>query len=195
MKWRLEREWPALAALAVLYLFLAVAAPSFYHLENLRDLALANVSVLLVAAGMTLIIVIGQIDISVGSLFAVTSVACGVLVKAGLPLILAPLAAILIGAALGAINGGLISFVRAPSIVVNLEEAKGALTQPDTLHKTGIARREARETLRWLLLIRDAELLPAARLEPLIVEGDQLVAMLTAGTKRLQERIRRDKKH
>ena len=120
MKLKLEREWPALAALAVLYLFLAVAAPSFYHFENLRDLALANVSVLLVAAGMTLVIVIAQIDISVGSLFAVTSVAYGVLVKEGVPLLLAPFAAILIGALLGAINGGLISFVRAPSIVVTL---------------------------------------------------------------------------
>jgi rhamnose transport system permease protein len=120
MKLKLEREWPALAALAVLYIFLAVAAPSFYHFENLRDLALANVSVLLVAAGMTLVIVIAQIDISVGSLFAVTSVAYGVLVKDGVPLLLAPFAAILIGALLGAINGGLISFVRAPSIVVTL---------------------------------------------------------------------------
>ena len=107
MKLGSEREWPALTALALLYLFLAMAAPGFYHLENLRDLALANVSVLLVAAGMTLVIVIGQIDISVGSLFAVTSVAYGVLVKAGLPLLLAPFAAILIGAVLGAINGGL----------------------------------------------------------------------------------------
>jgi len=120
MRLRLEREWPALAALAALYIFLAIFAPGFYHLDNLKDLALANVSVLLVAAGMTPIIVIGQIDISVGSLFAVTSVACGVLVKAGLPLALTPLAAILIGAALGSINGGLISFVRAPSIVVTL---------------------------------------------------------------------------
>jgi rhamnose transport system permease protein len=120
MKMRLDREGPALGALAILYLFLALAAPAFYRLENLRDLALANVSVLLVAAGMTLIIVIAQIDISVGSLFAVTSVAYGVLVKAGLPLLLAPCAAILIGALLGAVNGALISFVRAPSIVVTL---------------------------------------------------------------------------
>jgi len=43
-----------------------------------------------------------------------------VFVKAGLPLWLAPFAAILVGAALGAVNGGLISFVRAPSIVVTL---------------------------------------------------------------------------
>jgi rhamnose transport system permease protein len=120
MKVSMDREWPALAALAILYLFLAIAAPGFYHFENLRDLALANVSVLLVAAGMTLVIVIGQIDISVGSLFAVTSVVYGVLVKEGLPLALAPFAAVAAGAVLGAVNGGLISFVRAPSIVVTL---------------------------------------------------------------------------
>ena len=120
MKLRLDREGPALVALAVLYIFLLIAAPTFYRFENLRDLALANVSVLLVAAGMTLIIVIAQIDISVGSLFAVASVACGVLVKTGLPVPLALSAAVLIGAALGAMNGGLISYVRAPSIVVTL---------------------------------------------------------------------------
>ena len=80
----------------------------------------------------------------------------------------------------------------APSIVMNLEEAKGALTQKDTLHKTGIARREARETLRWLLLIRDAELLHASKLELLINEADELVAMLTAGCKRLQEHLKQD---
>jgi rhamnose transport system permease protein len=120
MRLSFDREWPALAALAILYVFLAMAAPSFYHFDNLRDLALANVPVLLVAAGMTLIIVIAQIDISVGSLFAVISVIFGVLVKAGLPLLLAGALAVAIGAALGAVNGGLISYVRAPSIVVTL---------------------------------------------------------------------------
>jgi rhamnose transport system permease protein len=120
MRFSFDREWPVLIALIVLYLVLAFAAPSFYNAGNLRDLALSNVSVLLVSAGMTLIIVIAQIDISVGSLFAVTSVACGVLVKDGLPILLLPLAALLVGSLLGSINGGLVSFVKAPSIVVTL---------------------------------------------------------------------------
>jgi four helix bundle protein len=81
----------------------------------------------------------------------------------------------------------------APSIVMNLE-AKGALIQPDTLHKTGVVRREARETLRWLLLIRDAALLPPEKLESLIIEADEMVAMLTAGAKRLQQRIEQNKR-
>jgi rhamnose transport system permease protein len=115
-----QRWWPGLAALLGLYLFLALAAPRFYDIANLRDLALTNAPVLLIASGMTLVIVVSQIDISVGSLFASTSVALGLLVTAGMPIALLPLAALAIGAMLGAINGALISFVRAPSIVVTL---------------------------------------------------------------------------
>jgi len=120
MTTKLEREWPGLIALAALCAFLAIAAPRFYEPGNLRDLALNNISVLLIAAGMTLIIIIGQIDISVGSLFGVASVACGALAKIGVPLPVLPFAAVAIGSAFGAVNGALVSFVRAPSIVVTL---------------------------------------------------------------------------
>lgn len=128
-----RREWPSLIALLLLYIFLAVAAPQFYSVSNLRDLALANVSVLLVAAGMTLVIVVAEIDISVGSLFAVVSVCCGFLAKAGVPVPLLPVAALIMGSALGACNGALVSFVQIPSIVVTLA--------------TMVAWREA---LRWI---------------------------------------------
>jgi rhamnose transport system permease protein len=130
---RLDRELPSLIALAILYIGLAFAAPRFYEMQNLRDLALTNMSVLLVAMGMTFVIVVAQIDISVGSLFAITSVACGVLAKNGVPTLFLPIAALVIGSTLGAMNGALISFVKAPSIVVTLA--------------TMVAWREA---LRWI---------------------------------------------
>ena len=120
MKFRLKREYAALITLIALLLFLAIAAPAFYSWTNLRDVALSNLSVLLVAAGMTLVIVVAQIDISVGSLFAVCGVLCGLLVRAGMPVWLLPLAGIVTGAALGSINGVLVSFINAPSIVVTL---------------------------------------------------------------------------
>jgi rhamnose transport system permease protein len=128
-----RREWPSLIALALLLAFLAIGAPQFYSLDNLRDLALTNVTVLLVAAGMTLVIVVAEIDISVGSLFAVVSVCCGFLAKAGLPVPMLPFAALAIGCALGACNGALIAYVQIPSIVVTLA--------------TMVAWREA---LRWI---------------------------------------------
>ena len=72
------------------------------------------------------------------------------------------------------------------SIVANLEEAQASLTKRESVHRTGVARKESKETLRWLLLIRDAELLPANRLHQLIDEAQQITAMLTAGLKRFR---------
>jgi rhamnose transport system permease protein len=118
--WHRQRWWPSLVALLGLYLFLAAAVPRFYAIANLRDLALTNASVLMVASGMTFVIIVSQIDISVGSSFAVTSVILGLLAKAGVPIVFLPFAALAIGSMLGAANGALISFVRAPSIVVTL---------------------------------------------------------------------------
>jgi rhamnose transport system permease protein len=99
---------------------LAFRAPSYFARENLTDLGMANMPVLIVALGMTLVIAAAQIDISVGSLFAVCSVAAGVFAKSGLPMPLTIAAAILTGAALGAVNGALVAWVRIPSIVVTL---------------------------------------------------------------------------
>ena len=98
----------------------AVSRPDFSPLENQSDLLLANMPVLIVALGMTLIILTGEIDISVGSQFAICSVAAGCSRKSGCPRCWRGLAACLAGAALGAINGALVAWVRIPSIVVTL---------------------------------------------------------------------------
>jgi rhamnose transport system permease protein len=116
----LQREFAGAITLALFLAYLAFAAPSFYSLGNLRDVALANVPVLLISIGMTLVIVVAEIDISVGSLFAICGVCCGLLARDGLPIWLLPVAGIAIGSALGAVNGGLVSFIKAPSIVVTL---------------------------------------------------------------------------
>ena len=82
---RYKRELSAAIAYAALLALVAFAAPAFYSAANLRDLALNNAPVLLVAVGMTLVILIGEIDISVGSQFAVCSVAAGWLANEGVP--------------------------------------------------------------------------------------------------------------
>jgi rhamnose transport system permease protein len=133
MKLPFTRELPGLIVLALLYLCLAVSVPQFYSPENLRDLAMENAPVLLVATGMTLVIVIAEIDISVGSLFGICAVVCGTFAKLGMPMILVPIAAFAAGSLMGAANGALVSFVKAPSIVVTLA--------------TMVAGREA---LRWI---------------------------------------------
>ena len=117
---RYKREISAATAYAVLLVIVGILARSFFSGANLRDLALNNAPVLLVAIGMTMIILIGQIDISVGSQFAVASVAAGVLAKTGMPILLLLPCLLLIGAAMGAVNGALIGMLRLPSIIVTL---------------------------------------------------------------------------
>ena len=99
---------------------LRVAAPDYFTRENLSDLFLANLPVLIIALGMTLVILTGEIDISVGSVFAVCGVAAGTLAKWHLPMSLVLVASCLVGAWFGSLNGYLVGYVRIPSIVVTL---------------------------------------------------------------------------
>jgi rhamnose transport system permease protein len=115
-----SREISVAIAIIVLAILLAFIAPAYFSRENLTDLFLANVPVLIVALGMTLVIIIGQIDISVGSIFAICGVSAGLFAKSGFPAPVAALGACLTGAALGALNGSLVAYVRVPSIVVTL---------------------------------------------------------------------------
>ena len=111
---------PAAFGLIALVLITAFAAPGFYSPSNLRDLALAIAPVLVAAIGMTLVILLGEIDISIGAQYAICAILAGTAAKAGLPVILVALAAMAAGAVLGALNGVLVAQFRIPSIVVTL---------------------------------------------------------------------------
>lgn len=109
-------------AFAILALFVVMAAvrPAYFAPDNLNDLFLATLPVLIVAAGMTLVMLTGEIDISVGSVFAVCGVVAGVLAKSGVPLVADAVVVCVLGALVGAVNGALVAHLRLPSIVVTL---------------------------------------------------------------------------
>jgi rhamnose transport system permease protein len=117
---RYNRETAAGAALALLLIVVAIVSPGFYRLGNLCDLVVNNAPVLLSAIGMTVVILTGEIDISVGSQFAIASVAAGLLAKAGIPIPLLLPSVVAIGAAMGALNGLLVGRLGLPSIIVTL---------------------------------------------------------------------------
>jgi rhamnose transport system permease protein len=117
---RYKRELSALVVFAGLLAGVGILAPSFFSAANLRDLAVNNSPVLLVAIGATLVILVGQIDISVGSQFAVCAVAAGWLAKQGVPTPLLVPCAVALGAAMGAVNGILVGSLGLPSIIVTL---------------------------------------------------------------------------
>ncbi len=117
---RYKRELAAAVAFAVLLLLVGIAAPSFFSAANLRDLAVNNASTLLIAIGMTVVILVGEIDISVGSQFAVCTVVAGELAKTGVSVGLLLPFLLVIGATMGAVNGLLVGWLRLPSIIVTL---------------------------------------------------------------------------
>ncbi|HVE55581.1 MAG TPA: ABC transporter permease [Pyrinomonadaceae bacterium] len=117
---RYKREISALLAYIVLLGAVAILAPSFFSGGNLRDLVINNAPILLIAIGMTLVILVGEIDISVGSQFAVCSIAAGFLAKTGMPMPVLFVCLLLMGALMGAINGLLVGWLRLPSIIVTL---------------------------------------------------------------------------
>jgi rhamnose transport system permease protein len=114
------RERSIVLAMTALCGLLAVVSPTYFAADNLRDLFLANIPVLIIALGATLVVLTGNIDVSIGSMFAICGVIAGVLAKAGAPVLIAGLGAALAGAALGAINGALVAYAGIPAIVVTL---------------------------------------------------------------------------
>jgi rhamnose transport system permease protein len=117
---RWKRELSVAAALGVLLLVLAVAAPRFFTSGELRSIAVSSAPVLVAAVGMALVILARQIDISIGSIVSICGVAAGLAAKSGLPGPLVPLLAVAAGTALGSLNGLLVAVLGLPSIVATL---------------------------------------------------------------------------
>ncbi|MEP6850260.1 MAG: ABC transporter permease [Acidobacteriota bacterium] len=117
---RYKREISAATAFVLLLLVVGIIAPSFFASGNLRDLVINNAPALILAVGMTLVIIAGQIDISIGSQFAVCSVAAGLLAKTGMPLPVLFICILIVGASMGSLNGLLIGWLGLPSIIVTL---------------------------------------------------------------------------
>ena len=72
-------------------------------------------------------------------------------------------------------------FLRAAcSVGANIEEAQSAESRPDFVHKLGIAQKEARESLYWLRLLSESDLVPRDRFSRLTNETEELIAVITS---------------
>ncbi|WP_310631961.1 MULTISPECIES: ABC transporter permease [unclassified Paraburkholderia] len=100
----------------------SLAKPQFLNLQNLRDVLLNVAIVSLLTAGMTIVILMRHIDLSVGSTVGVSAYAVGSLYVAfpHMPVIVALLAGLAIGVVAGSINALLVAVGRVPSLVATL---------------------------------------------------------------------------
>ena len=113
-----------LAALVILCVFLAVFPATGSHfrtVKNLFNVLRQNSTNLLLSCGMTMVIILGGIDLSVGSVIALSGViAAGCVSRYNLPIGIAFLIGIIIGVIFGLFNGFVISKTTIPAFIVTL---------------------------------------------------------------------------
>ncbi|WP_027531324.1 ABC transporter permease [Bradyrhizobium sp. WSM3983] len=112
----------ALLAIAVIGLAIVVGLynPRFLAARNLSDVLLGNAYIAVAAVGMSMVIISGNIDISVGALIGVLATISGTLAVNGAPIVVAWLAALVAGVVVMALQGVIIAYLRIPAIVVTL---------------------------------------------------------------------------
>jgi rhamnose transport system permease protein len=121
--WRrllLTREAAVIALLVAVVLYAIGNVENFDGPLTLTYLLLDTTPILLIALPMTLVIVTGEIDLSVASVVGLSSVLVGVLVEAGFSVPTAGLVALLAGLACGLFNGYLVAYVGLPSLAVTI---------------------------------------------------------------------------
>lgn len=111
--------WVFLAVIAAC-LFLSFATDSFATPKNLYNITRNVTFVAIIALGMTMVIITGGIDLSVGSVLCLCSMVLGVVMHAGYSIEIGIAAAILSALAVGAFHGILIAYIGLPPFVVTL---------------------------------------------------------------------------
>jgi rhamnose transport system permease protein len=118
-----SREMSVAAVLLGVILFATLKSDSFLFSSNgWRDLLLTPSILILLAVGQTVVIITRNVDLSVGSILALTAYLTGKLFidHPGLPIVVVFLAGIALGALLGLVNGVLVAFGKVPALVITL---------------------------------------------------------------------------
>ncbi|GFI12131.1 ribose import permease protein RbsC [Lachnospiraceae bacterium] len=115
-----RRNMGILIGLAVLFLFLSIFTNSFLTAKNMLQVLRQICINALLAFGMTFVLIIGGIDLTVGSVVAISGVSIVMLLNMGIPLPAAFLLALLIGSLVGLLNGSIIALTGMPPFIVTL---------------------------------------------------------------------------
>ena len=112
----------ALLGLAIVLLAVVVGIinPRFLAARNLSDILLGNAYIAVAAIGMSMVIISGNIDISVGALIGVLATISGSMAVAGYSIALSWLVPVLVGVGVMALQGVVVAYLRIPAIVVTL---------------------------------------------------------------------------
>ena len=116
------RESGIVLALVVLVVFTATQNSRFLSGQSIRDILLGTAILAVLAVGQAVVIITRNIDLSVGSVLGLSAFAVGSLMRdnPGLPVVVALLAGLVVGAVCGLLNGVLVRYGQVPALVVTL---------------------------------------------------------------------------
>lgn len=109
-----------LAAIVVMFIGVGLYAPRFLSAANLTTIFSGNAYIAVAAIGMTMVIITGNIDVSVGALIGVLATIAGTLAVSGWPMWVVWTAPLVVGALVNTLAGMLVAYARIPSIVLTL---------------------------------------------------------------------------
>ena len=110
-----------LIGLLLMCVLLGILSGSFLTLRNFTNVLRQITVNVILACGMTMIIILGGIDLSVGSIIGVSGcLCCGLITNNGLPTVLAIIIAIAAGTLVGIFNGFVVSRTNIPAFIVTL---------------------------------------------------------------------------
>lgn len=116
----LLRRFGLLLALLIIGTVLSFLSPQFLTVQNILNLLLQATVKATIAAGMTLVILTAGIDLSVGSILALTAVVTADVLQLGVPVPVAVLVGLTLGAAVGMVNGLLVTRAKIPPFIATL---------------------------------------------------------------------------
>src|SRR3712207_779067 len=117
---KLSQELVLLLAMIALFAVVGAMNPRFIAERNLQSIFLGNAYIAVAAIGMSMVIISGNIDISVGSLIGVLATISGTLAVEGVPIVLAWIIPVVLSVAFTTLMGAMVAYLRIPSIVVSL---------------------------------------------------------------------------
>lgn len=115
-----DQSFGILSLLIVIIIIMSITEPSFTSSGNIVNIINAMMTVSFLAIGMTLVLIAGGIDLSVGSVMALTAGVAGKFIGYGMNMGLAFCFALAIGACIGLVNGLLITKFGIPDFIVTL---------------------------------------------------------------------------
>lgn len=118
--WLFARKYGMLIVLVLFVIGVSFMTPNFVSVDNFLNVARQVSLTALLAAGMTIVIISGGIDLSIGGLLALTSCVCATLLTNGTSIFLAILVTVLVGAVAGLSNGYIIGKTNIAPFIITL---------------------------------------------------------------------------